>query len=98
MSIVRVAGYSQGSDLTGEPVNWLIFDTETKERRIEWNPLYVPPPPPTDLDLARWAVEEAEHELREARSWLEEVTSKSHTADDPATPEGKPKQDGNRSE
>lgn len=70
MSEVRIPGYVQGSDLGGEPINWLVYDTETKERRTEWNPNYVPPSPPTELDLARWAVEEAEQELAEARAHL----------------------------
>lgn len=71
--VVRIPGYAQGSDLGGEPINWVVYDTETKERHTEWNPRYVPPPPPTELELAQWAVDEAEHELAEAKAYLAEL-------------------------
>ena len=73
MSIVRVPGYTEGSDLDGEPVNWLVLDTVTKERHLEWNPNYVPPTPPTELELAQWAVEEAERDLAEAQAYLADI-------------------------
>lgn len=73
MSEVRIPGYTQGADLGGEPANWVVYDTETKEQRVEWNPLYVAPPPPTDLELAQWAVDAAEHELAEARARLADL-------------------------
>jgi len=70
MSEVRIPGYSSGDDLSGEPSSWLIYDTETKERRFEINPAYVPPPPPTEKQLAEWRVRDLEYELEEARADL----------------------------
>ncbi len=70
MAEVRIPGYEEGSDLGGEPANWLIYDTETKERRYELNPNYVPPPDPTELELAERDVWNAKQKLANAEAHL----------------------------
>ena len=68
MSEIRIPGYCEGSDLGGEPVNWLIVDRETGARRVEANPNYVPSAPPTELELAEWELADAEWRLGEAKA------------------------------
>lgn len=67
---IRIPGFSAGADLGGEPQSWLVYNKATGERRMEMNPAYVPPPPPTALDLARDAVAEAEWAVRSAQEHL----------------------------
>ena len=95
MTEVRIAGYSAGDDLTGEPSSWLIFNTETKERRVEINPNYVSPPPPTELELVEQEIADLESRLADARAYRDSFGTQSGTSvapdsDDPQNTGSKP--------
>lgn len=70
---VRIPGFAEGADLGGEPQSWLIWNTATGERRVEMNPNYVPPPPPTELELAREDVWDLEQRLASARAYVADL-------------------------
>lgn len=70
MTELRFPVVAAGADIGGEPHSWLVYDTVTKERRYEKNPNHVPPPPPTAIEEAGWAVREAEDEVARAQADL----------------------------
>lgn len=77
MAELRVPGYSEGSDIGGEPVNWVVYDTETNTSHTEWNPNYVPPPPPTEIEQAEQEVYEARLRLAAAETYLKALRNDS---------------------
>lgn len=77
MTELRFPGHNEGASIGREPHYWLIYNPDTGEQRLELNPAFTPAPEPTDLELAQWAVRDAEHDLAEAQAWLREVMEES---------------------
>lgn len=73
MTELRFPGHVEGDGIGREPRYWLVYNPDTGERRLELNPAFTPAPEPTELQLAQWAVRDAEHDLAEAQAWLREV-------------------------